>query len=290
MIQAYTLKQADFKQEITSVNQVSELSKKNGWVWIDCTDPNDSEYQLIAELVKRNNIKELVTSKKIRSTYQRVNDYVMIQLMQVDFTEKLDMYPLYLFFNNEVMLTVRTEKTSNPVINSLDTLHGCAQKVTCQTSSSFIISRLFHEVANENLEVIVTLRERICEMEQEALHQSSEKKIDKMVFTLKREIAKFERILWMQRELMIAITEGMIPTIEPSQIDKNAINHTISNLSRELSLISTHSNALDNVLTVRGLGMIHKVETNLVWLTVALVVLTVMLILFELDIIHLIFG
>jgi Mg2+ and Co2+ transporter CorA len=267
-----------------------ELSKKAGWVWIDCIDPKEEDFQVLSKLLKKDDISKIVGSKKVLSTYEKINGFVMIQFVQVDFKEKLEVYPLYCFSNGQIMITVRTEQTSNPIINSLDTLQDCIKKVTCKTSSSFVISRLFHEIVNENLNIIVALRERICEMEQEALESSANKKIDKSVFALKREITKFERILWVQRETMLAIIEGMIPNIQTSEIDKNAMTHTISNISRELSLISAHSSALDNVLTVRGLGMIHKVETNLVYLTVALTALTLLLILFELGLTRLIFG
>jgi Mg2+ and Co2+ transporter CorA len=291
MIRAYTLSQLELQpQDITSVDEVMELSKKAGWVWIDCIDPKEEDFQVLSKLLKKDDISKIVGSKKVLSTYEKINGFVMIQFVQVDFKEKLEVYPLYCFSNGQIMITVRTEQTSNPIINSLDTLQDCIKKVTCKTSSSFVISRLFHEIVNENLNIIVALRERICEMEQEALEGSANKKIDKSVFALKREITKFERILWVQRETMLAIIEGMIPTIQTSEIDKNAMTHTISNISRELSLISAHSSALDNVLTVRGLGMIHKVETNLVYLTVALTALTLLLILFELGLTRLIFG
>lgn len=291
MILAYTLSQLNLQpQEVTSVDQINGLSKKAGWVWIDCIDPNEADFQVLAKLLKKDDIQSMVSSKKVLSTYEKINGFVKIQFVQVDFKERLEIHPLYCFSNEHIMITVRTEKTSNPIINSLDTLQDCIKKVTCETSSSFVISRLFHEIVNENLNVTVALRERICEMEQEALERSANKKTDKMVFALKREITKFERILWIEREIMLAIIEGMIPTIQTSEIDKNAMNHTISNLSRELSLISAHSSALDNVLTVRGLGMIHKVETNLVYLTIALIILTALLILFEIGRSPWIFG
>ena len=287
----YTLSQAKLQpQNITSISEIKELAKKAGWAWVDCTDPNEEETQMIAELVENKDVKSIIKSKEILSTYEKINGFVMIQLVQIDFKERLETYPLYIFLNGQIMVTVRTQKMSAPIKHTMDTLQDCIQKVTCETSSSFVISRLFHDIVNENLNIVVTLRERICEIEQAALKKSAGKNIEEMVFDLKREITRFERILLVQRDVMLAIQEGIVPSIQTSQIDKNALNNTISNLSRELSLISSHSNALDNVLTVRGLGMIHKVETNLIYLTIALVILTVLLILIEVDIFHLIFG
>ena len=291
MISTYTLSQAKLQpQNNTSISEIKELAKKAGWAWVDCTDPNEEETQMIAELVENKDVESIIKNKKILPTYEKINGFVMIQLIQIDFKERLETYPLYIFVNGQIMVTVRTEKMATPIMRTLDTLQDCIKKVTCETSSSFVISRLFHEIVNENLNIIVTLRDRISEMEQAALKKSADKNIDEQVFALKREITKFERILWVQREVMLAIQEGMIPLIQTAEIDKNALNHTVSNLSRELSLISAHSNALDNVLTVRGLGMIHRVETNLIYLTFVLIILTVLLILLQVDVVKLLFG
>lgn len=291
MISTYTLSQAKLQpQNITSISEIKELAKKTGWAWVDCTDPNEEETQMLAELVEDKDVESIIKSKKILSTYEKINGFVIIQLIQIDFKERLETYPLYVFVNGQIMVTVRTEKMVTPIMSTLDTLQDCIKKVTCETSSSFVISRLFHEIVNENLNIIVTLRDRISEMEQGALKKSTDKNIDEQVFALKREITKFERILWNQREILLAIQEGLVPLIQTAEIDKNALNHTVSNLSRELSLMSAHSNALDNVLTVRGLGMIHRVETNLIYLTFVLIILTVLTILLQVDVVKLLFG
>ncbi len=290
MISTYTLAQSKLlPNKVSSIKDIKDLAKKTGWAWVDCLDPSEEETRLIGELVEKD-INNLIKSKKVLSTYEKVNGFVMIQLIQVDFEDSLKTHPIYVFMNGQTMITLRTQKINDPIERTMETLQDCVRKVTCETSSSFVISRLFHEIVNENLNIVITLRERICEMEQAALKKTSGKKIEEGVFNLKREINRFERILLIQRDILTAIQEGIVPSIVTTQIDKIALNHTISNLSRELSLISSHSNALDNVLTVRGLGMIHKVETNLIYLTIALVILTILLILLEVDITRLIFG
>ena len=287
MIWAYTLSSAKFhSQDISSIGEIEELAKKAGWVWVDCVAPDEEELQILAKLFESKKAIDIIKSQKILSSYEKINDHVLIQLVLADFIEKLETHPLYVFANEHVTVTVRTEKMSRPIKSTLDILQDCVKKVKCETSSSFVVSRLFHEVVGENLDVIVTMRDHISEIEQKALEEAADKNIDHTVFTLKREITKFERILWVQREIMLAIEEGVVPSIQPTKIDKQTLNHTVRNLSRELSLISSHSDALDSVLTVRGLGMIHRVETNLIYLTIILVILTALLILLELGVLH----
>ncbi|MHA2230992.1 MAG: CorA family divalent cation transporter [Candidatus Hodarchaeales archaeon] len=291
MIWAYSLSREKFlPQDVSSIDEVEELAKNRGWVWVDCVDPDDKELQMIAKLLESQEVIDIIKSQKILSSYEKINGHVLIQLVLVEFSKKLETHPLYVFANEHIMITVRTEQMSGPIKSTLDILQDCFKKVKCETSSSFVVSRLFHDVVGENLNVIVELRDHISEIEQRALEESSNKNIDEIVFKLKREITKFERILWVQREIMLALEEGVVPSIQPTKIDKQALNHTIRSLSRELSLISSHSSALDSVLTVRGLGIIHRVETNLIYLTIILVMLTAILIGIEVDIFRLLFG
>lgn len=291
MIWAYTLSSVKLQaRDISSIGEIEEIAKEAGWVWVDCVDPDDKELQVLAKFIESKKAVDIIKSQKILSNYEKINDHVLIQLVLVDFRKKLETHPLYVVANEQVIVTIRTEKMSKSIKSTLDVLEDCIKKVKCKTSSSFVISRLFHEVVSENLNVIVTMRDHISEIEQKALEKAADKNIDHAVFTLKREITKFERILWVQRETMLAIQEGVVPSIQTTEIDKLTLNHTIRNLSRELSLISSHSNALDGVLTVRGLGIIHKVETNLIYLTIVLVILTAVLILLDVDIWHLLFG
>ena len=291
MISTYTLSQAKLQpQTVTSNAEIKAIGKKSGWAWVDCVDPTEEETQIIAEIVGSEEVKSIIKSKEILTNYQKINGFTMIQLVQVDFVEKLETYPLYVFTNDQIMVTVRTEKMSELIKSTMETLQNCIKRVTCESSSSFVISRLFHEVVDHNLNIVVTLREKISELQESAIAKAENKKIDEKVFALKREIARFERILWGQRDVMYAIQEGVVPSIQTTQVDKEALSITINNLSRELSLIPFHVNALDSVLTVRGLGLIHRVETNLVYLTITLIVLTVFLILLAPDILRLILG
>ncbi|MCK4634187.1 hypothetical protein KAT42_05075, partial [Candidatus Bathyarchaeota archaeon] len=59
------------------------------------------------------------------------------------------------------------------------------------------------------------------------------------------------------------------------------------NISRELSLVDSHNNALESILSLQDLGLIHRVERNLIYLTLMALIVSVILILLEIDILSL---
>jgi Mg2+ and Co2+ transporter CorA len=112
--------------------------------------------------------------------------------------DKLEMSHIYVFAKEKRFITVRGEDSSKSIDNTLKTFQDCIFKVKCSVFSPFIVSRLFHEVTNENLDGIMALRERIDEIEERALAKPGDKRISKVVFALKREISTLERVLWVQ--------------------------------------------------------------------------------------------
>jgi hypothetical protein len=145
-------------------------------------------------------------------------------------------------------------------------------------------------VSNENLEVVMALRARTDEIEEKALANPGDKQINKTVFALKREVSNLERILWTQRELMLNIEEGVVPIVESSEMDEQTLSHAVSNISRELSFISSNDAALDSILRLQDLGMIHRVEKTLIFLTLITLVVNVIMILIEVDILGILTG
>jgi len=136
----------------------------------------------------------------------------------------------------------------------------------------------------------MTLRARTDEIEEKALANPGDKQINKTVFALKREISTLERILWTQRELMLSIEESVIPVIQSSKLDEQTLSHAVSNISRELSLISSNDNALDSILRLQDLGMIHRVERILIYLTLLTLIANIIMILIEVGVLRILSG
>lgn len=285
MIWTYTFTKGKLQaKDADSLSEIKNIGAGTTWLWIDCVNPTDKELRTIAKFIGENRIIEIVKTKQMPSQYERINGHVLIPSVIVDFKDKLETHPIHIVTNDRSLITIRDENGDKPIKNTIRTFQDCLKKLRCETSSSFAISRLLNEITNENLNAIMILRSRISEIEEKVLAKPANEKIDKAVFKLKREIAALERILWIQREILLAIEEGVVPNIQYSEMDKPTLRHTINNVARELSLIASHNNALDGILSVRGLGLIHRVEKMLILLAVITLVMEVTAIVWEFGI------
>lgn len=229
-----------------------------------------------------------IKERKIFSRPERISDYLLFSVPLAVYKNKLETFPIYVFIKEKTFLTVRNRHFSKSVKNSLKTFEDCVGKVCAGvTNSSFVLSRLLHEISNENLDVVMTLRERIDEIEGRSLAKPGDKGISRSVFLMKKENSALERILWVQRELMLSIRDGVVLIVKTSEEVRATFNHAVNNISRELSLLDSDNSALDSILRLQDLGMIHKVERNLIYLTLMALIVSVLLILLEIDIISL---
>ena len=89
---------------------------------------------------------------------------------------------------------------------------------------------------------------------------------------------------------MLSIEEGVVPVIQSSELDEQTLSHAVSNISRELSLISSNNDALDSILRLQDLGMIHRVERILIYLTLVTLIVSVIMILIEVDALKILTG
>lgn len=293
MIWTYTLTKMNDLQarDADSLSELQRLGKEANWVWIDAMEPDDKELETIAGLLKEAEILSAIKKHQVFSHRQKVNDYFLISIPLVAFTDILETQPIYVFTKEKTLVTIRSKNSSKSIDNTLDTFRDCLPKV-CQyaNASSFVVSRLLHEVSDENLDAVMALKARTEEIEEKALANPGDKKIGKTVFALKREISGLERILWTQKELMLSIEEGVIPAIQSSELDAQTLNNAVSNVSRQISLLTSNDDALDSILRLQDLGMIHRVERILIYLTLLTLIVSVITILIEVDIVKILSG
>jgi len=293
MIWTYTLTKTNElrARDADSTNELQRLVEEANWLWIDCMEPDDQELKVVSGLLEETEFMSAISERQIFSHRKKINDYVLISIPFAVFKDTLETYPIYVFTKEKVLITVRSEHSSRSIQNTLDTFRDCLSKV-CQYSnaSSFIVSRLLHEVSDENLDVVMMLRAHTDEIEEKALAKPGDKKIGKRVFVLKRHISALERILWTQRELMLSIEEGILPAIQSSKQDEQTLSHAVSNVSRQLSILTSNDNALDNILSLQDLGMIHRVERILIYLTLLTLIVSVITIFIEVDIVKILSG
>jgi Mg2+ and Co2+ transporter CorA len=292
VIWTYTLTKSNRLQarDAHSSDELQKLSEKVSWLWIDCLEPSDEELEIIAELLEETKVINAIKNRQVFSRYERINDYLLLSIPLVTFKDKLGTSPIYVFAKEKRFISVRGKASSKSIDNTLKTFQDCILRVECSVFSPFIISRLFHEVTNENLDGIMALRERIDGIEERALAKPGDKRISKVVFALKREISALERVLWVQRGMMLDIREGVVPAVESSEMDRQTLSYAINDISRELSLIDSYGNALDSILRLQDLGMIHRVERTLIYLTLVTVSMNIIMILLEMNIFEILSG
>lgn len=271
-------------RDVASLSELQEQRRETDWLWIDCVSPDKEELEIVAETLGDAKIVDAIAKQQTFSRYEKVNDYLRVSIPFVAFKNGFETHPLYVFIQDGIFITVRDTETSETVSDVLKILQDCRSKVEQGTISSFIVSRLLHEAADKNLNTIMVLRDRIDKIEEKALEKPTDTRTGKTVFSLKRDLSALERILWVQRGLMLSLKEDVVPTIQLSEVDERTLSYAINNISRELSLISSHNNTLDSILRLQDLGMIHRVERILIYLTLVTLLVNTILILFEIGV------
>ena len=137
---------------------------------------------------------------------------------------------------------------------------------------------------------MVSIRDLIDNLEEDAMEGKKKKPVTGRVFKLKRNLSTLHRLLWAEKEMLSDIDLGVIPNLNLVPEAKLIIEDASDDIARELEFVDSFNRSLDSILRLEDLGAIHRVESNLVLLTWALVILTIVLVAIELDIIGMIFG
>ncbi len=74
---------------------------------------------------------------------------------------------------------------------------------------------------------------------------------------------------------MSDVKESVIPHIELDDEARLIVGDAIDDIERELEFADSYSRTLDSILRLQDLGLIHRVERNLIYLTATILLLTV---------------
>ena len=276
-------------QDVDSQNELERIIEEFNWVWIDAMEPDENEFEIIGNFIEEPRILEEIKEKKSISRPERMNGFTFFSISQAIYDEKLHVSTVYVLTKtNGIFITIRSKSSSQAFKNALKTFEDCVGKV-CEgdINSLFLLSRFFHELTNENLETVMDIRDFIDSIEQKALENPGNKEISRSVFATKRMISTLERVLWSQREQMLNIREGVVLMIDATEEIETMLNFSVNNISRELSLLTSENYALDSILTLQDLGLIHRVEKRLILLSFLALIVSILLILLEIDILSL---
>jgi len=279
-----------YAMDITSLRELNDSSSKVDWVWIDIFHPDEKESEIISELLGNEpNIvedikKEMHNPSKVHTMYEKLHDYVLLSIPSVKLEEQLQICPIFMIVKNKMLITWGEEEEHGHSIIIKSTIRRFREHVEegGQTNSSLAIGMLLREIAFKNSDVMLSIREAIDQIEEKSLEEAGKKHAMYSIFSLKRKISTINRLLITEKEIMLDINETMIPRIKLDEKAKSIVDNAIENINRDLDFIDSYNRSLDSILTLQDLASIHRVESSINYLTIILVIGTIILIILEL--------
>ena len=294
MIRVYTVKDKMlFENEVSSKREMNKIIDKVKRAWVDCSDLDESETKIVADLLGvETKTLNGIENGKIRPHYQKCLDetcpfYTWISTPVVEFTDKLELHPMSIILKERFLVTLRSKYSERLIESTIRTFKAMSPE---QKKPTIILCKLIHEIIDENSSAMVSIRDSIDALEAEAMAGQKNKSITESVFKLKRNLSTLHRLLWAEKEMLSDIDLGIIPNLILVPEAKLIVEDASDDITRELEFVDSFNRSLDSILRLEDLGAIHRVESNLVLLTVALVILTIVLVLIEIDIISILFG
>jgi len=290
----YTVQGKDFvATDVTSLIQLMDVAS-NQWVWVDIFDPNEKEREIITELI--GNEPEIVEKFKkmmdeplnihrkgcILCSYERIHEYLSVTIPSITFDGQMRVYPIVLAKKKKMIITWGEEGHSHSKIikTTIKKLREGVEEGQ-DLNTSLVISVLFHEVAIKNSNVLLSIRERIDQMEEQALENGG-KRLIRSVFSLKKMISALYRLMIEEKDFMLDVDKSVIPFIKLDKKSKPIVDEAIEIIDRELDFMDSYTRTLDSILTLQDLASIHKVESSINYLTIVLVIGTAILVALEL--------
>jgi len=293
MIWMYTVQGKDFvATDVTSLTQLMDVAS-NQWVWVDIYDPNRKESEIILELlgnepefadqIEKRVINPLSIHKGcVLCDYEKVQDCVCLTIPSIALEEKLLVYPIVLAKKKKMIITWGEEGHNHSKIIKT-TIRRLREGVEAEQdlNTSLVISVLFHEIAIKNSNVLLSIREKIDQIEEQALENGG-KHLIHSVFSLKKMISSLYRLMIEEKDFMLDVDKSVIPRIKLDEKSKSIVDEAIEIIDRELDFMDSYTRTLDSILTLQDLASIHKVESSINYLTIVLVIGTAISILLEL--------
>jgi Mg2+ and Co2+ transporter CorA len=287
MIRVYTVKENElYANDIGSQKELDEVVGGVERSWVDCCELNDEETQIVSKLLGVEAATfEAIKSGMIHPSYAECRDeecpyYTWISTPIVEFAGEMKLHPLSLILQDRFLVTLRN-RHSTKVIESALRIYKVLRPE--ERKASVVLAKIFSEIVEENSRAIVPVRDMIDNLEEEGLENPTKKSITRSVFKLKRGLNTLQRLLWAEKDLLSDMILGVVPRFKLSPEAKAIVDDAADDVARELEVVDSYNTSLDSILRLQDLGSIHKVETNLVYLTIALVALTIILILLEIS-------
>jgi len=300
-----------YATDVTSLAEINDAKSKFSWLWIDIFAPDEKESEILSELL--GNEPTIVENIK-KGTYnppqeytrlEKLHDYVLFSIPYVEFDEPLRIYPIFMVFKEDMLISWAEEQEHGHSKVIKETIRNLRDHIEGggHPTSPLTISMVFREIASKNSDAMLRLRELIDKLEDKALHMHTKEHFTLMkkshedvisIISIRRKISTLYGILNNEKELMIDVKERIIPNVIPETKPfiktVSIIDDAIEDISRKLEFIDSYYRSLDSIMTLQDLASIHRVESSINLLTIVLVIGTLILIVLEiliaLEIIH----
>src|SRR4030042_242925 len=226
-----------------------------------------------------------IENGKVRPSYAKCRDeecpyYTWISTPVVEFAGELKLHPLSIILKERFVITLRTGYSSRIIDAALRRFRALRLD---ERKPSVTLVGLLAEIIDENSPGLVSIRAVIDKIEEKALEKPRIKEITKSIFKLKRELSTLQQLLWAEKKLLSDLTVGVIPRLRLAPEAKPIVDESVDDINGELEIVDSYNTSLDSILRLQNLGLIHKIETNIVYLTISLVILTIILIMLEIT-------
>jgi Mg2+ and Co2+ transporter CorA len=206
----------------------------------------------------------------------------MLHAPFVNLKEELKTFPVFIIVKKKMLVTWGEEEAHGHSTIVKSTIRRLREHVEDggKPNSPLAISMLLREIACNNSAVMLSIKEQIDGVEERVL-DTGEKPATRVIFELKRNVHKVYRLLVNEREFLADINERMIPRVQMDEKAESIVDDAMEIVNRELGFVDAYDRALDSILTLQDLTSIHKVESSINYLTIILVIGTVILIILE---------
>lgn len=274
-----------FATDVGSQNEFNDLIGKVERAWVDGCDLDDKETMILSKLlgVEATTL-DGIENGRVRPSYAKCLDeecqyYTWISTPVVEFKGELKLHPLSIILKERFLITIRSGYSSRLIESALRTFGALPLE---ERKASVTLAKLLAEIIGENSRAMVSIRDLIDKIEEEALEKPRKKVITQSIFKLKRGLSTLHQLLWAEKELLSDMNLGVVPHLKLAPEAKLFVVDAMDDVTRELELVDSFNMSLDSLLRLQDLGSIHRVERSLVILTAVLIIMTVALIILEL--------
>ena len=256
--------QASVVQELKELSEVDPFLDKYAVTWLDCAGLSKDD---IDEVGKRFGLHKLALedcfSKRQRTKVDDYKDYSFIILKAIENHQHIRAYQIGIFVGKNYLITIG-DKCSPCFGDLFNRIIEKSPKLT-ESGTDFLCYEIIDMVVDDFFPILDRIEKEIEVVEEESIEKYSKKTVGK-IFTLRKELLAFRKVVWPTREMVIKLEKEDLPNFnEKNKVYyRDVYDHVVwitdmienyrellsSVLETYLSSISNNLNEIMKVLTV----------------------------------------